>query len=158
MKDGLDSLGRVRLQGVALVAIAFAAGVLAGFAGERVRATRARPALERAPWERGAFRQRSPRGGIPGFYEQLGLSDDQRAQIHRIVEANQPRTEAVIAQSMPLILATMDSVRLEIREVLTPAQRARLDSITPPIRHRRMGPGGLPGPFPGPPPPRPDGP
>jgi hypothetical protein len=44
MKDGFESLGRLRLQGIALLAIAFVVGALGGMAVERVRASRARPA------------------------------------------------------------------------------------------------------------------
>ena len=51
MTNGIESLGRIRAQGIAIILLSFVVGVLVGFAGERLRATRApRPFEPKAGW------------------------------------------------------------------------------------------------------------
>lgn len=147
MKEGLESLGRLRLTGVALIVAAFIVGGLAGAAVERVRASGARrpPAFER-------FRPRP--GMLPPYLERLDLTDDQRSEIREILERARPRTDTLLEETMPRIQAIMDSTHQAIRGVLTETQRERLDEAFPRgglpwrrFRDRRPGllPGGPPG-------------
>lgn len=156
MKDGFESLGRVRFQGIALLAIAFVVGALGGMAVERVRASRARPAP--SEWM-------PMRGGLPHGFTALNLTPEQQERIQAIFRSSRPRTDSVLQASLPRLEAIRDSVRAEIRAVLTPDQQRTFDEMEMQDprggpRGRRGGPGRGPG-FPeGPPmgPPRDSGP
>ncbi len=92
-------------------------------------------------------------GGLPPFVGELGLSAEQQARVRAIVEGHRGEMEAAIRDAFPRVRAIQDRVDGEIREVLTPEQAARFDSL----RSRRPplpGPGG-PGMPPMPPPGRP---
>jgi Spy/CpxP family protein refolding chaperone len=139
MKQSVESLGRIRLQGVALLAVTLVVGVLAGMAGERYRATRREPPRPFPPAV----------GELPAPYRQLDLSDDQRARILEILERRHASTDSVLREVVPKLRAVTDSVQQEIRAVLTPEQRAKLDEefggFVPPALGPGV-PGGPPGP------------
>jgi len=152
MKDGFESLGRVRVQGLALLAIAFVAGILGGMALERIRATHF-AAAPPAPvgWTLG-------RTGLPLGLNQLDLTPDQEQRIRTILEARRPVTDSLVRRTMPRLAAIHDSVRAEIRAVLTPEQQQQFDELERRGMRRgrsRMGGmrGGPPGGPAGPPPP-----
>ena len=130
MNDGVESLGRVRAQGLLLLAVAFLTGALAGGAVERLITRRidvaSRPSPDDVLVANGMF---VGPGDIPPFLEQLHLTGDQRARLQEIFRRAQARTDALMAQSLPRVEALMDSVRGEMRSVLTPAQRLALDSL-----------------------------
>jgi len=134
MTKGLESLGRVNTQGIALVVVAFLVGGLAGVAGERLWMA------QHAPGPPVPFPGRSPR-----FFEQLDLSPQQQDRINAIFEESQPLTDSVLQESMPRLRFVYDSIQQEIRTVLTPEQRERLDQLQPKPRPGRFGPGGRPG-------------
>jgi Spy/CpxP family protein refolding chaperone len=123
MKDGIESLGRVRLQGLALLLLAFVVGVVGGMAAERIRATHfaGAPPL---PMGLGAGRDALP----PGL-NRLDLTADQQERIRAILAARQPITDSLVRTTMPRLAAIHDSVRAEIRAVLTPEQRQRFDQF-----------------------------
>jgi Spy/CpxP family protein refolding chaperone len=123
MKDGFESLGRVRVQGLALLAIAFVAGVLGGMALERIRATHfAAPPPAPLGWT-------PARGGLPPGLNQLNLTPDQEQQIRAILEARRPVTDSLVQRTMPRLAAIHDSVRAQIRAVLTPQQQQQFDEL-----------------------------
>lgn len=135
MTDGVESLGRIRAKGIALLAVTFIVGVLAGLAAERALASRRAP--EFPPSGRpmmGGWRA----GELPQMFRRLELTEEQRAQIETILERARPRTEAVLKEMMPRLHAAMDSVNQEIRLVLTPEQISKLDSIMEEMRSRRL--------------------
>lgn len=139
MKEGVESLGRVRAQGIALLLLTFVAGILVGLAAERVRAVRRAPRpFEPGPEMVGRFRE----GVMPSMFRALGLTAEQREQIAVIMESGRPRTEVVLDE----LRAVTDSIRQEIRAVLTAEQAAALDSLETDWR-RRLGqvPGMMPG-------------
>jgi Spy/CpxP family protein refolding chaperone len=143
MKDGFESLGRVRAQGLALLFLAFVVGVLGGMALERLRTTR------RAPRPPGEWVGMRPGTSVmPPVFERLDLSEEQRARIESIMRESRPLTDSVLQASLPRLRAIRDSVRLEIRAVLTPEQQERFDAIEhrwgdrgPGDRGAPMGPG-----------------
>lgn len=141
MRDGFESLGRVRLQGIALLALAFVAGALGGMAVERVRVSRVRPAPPQ--WM-------PTRGELPPGFGGLDLTPEQRERIQDIFRASRPRTDSVLRASLPRLEAIHDSVRAEIRALLTPEQRRRFDEMGSRgqrgFRNRSGFPGGPPGP------------
>ena len=138
MTDGLESLGRVRLQGIALLLVAFVAGGLAGAAMEHRRPAPPPPMGPPGPLEPGR---------LPPGLERLDLSAAQRSRIMAILDQARPRTDSIFQEAMPKVRAIMDGVRDSIRTVLTEEQRKEFDEGT---RNRPMGPGG--GPEVGPPP------
>jgi Spy/CpxP family protein refolding chaperone len=142
MRDGLESLGRVRAKGFALLLITFVAGGLAGVALERVRETRRPP--EFAP----PMGMMQPGMDIPfpQMFRELGLTPEQQSRISAILEASRPRTDELMRETLPRLRAHTDSVRQEIRAVLTPEQAATMDSLFAEMRRRgprreRGGPG-----------------
>lgn len=151
MKKGVESLGRVRAQGIILLLVTFVVGSLAGVSLERIRATRSAP----QPFGRGPDMMRPwAKGVLPPMFDQLNLTSEQEIQIRQIMEASRPRTEAVMRDMLPRVRAVMDSVRQEIDAVLTTEQAAQLDSMEaqmhgrwPMRRGRRGPPGGGVGPF-----------
>ncbi len=122
MTEAIESLGRVRLQGIVLLLIAFLAGGVAGFAGGRITAHRfpVRPGF-------GVHATLNRPAGLPPFFDRLDLSADQRAKITAILERERPRTDSILRISLPALRAIAESAHAEIREVLTPAQREQLD-------------------------------
>lgn len=127
MKNGFEALGRVRVQALLLLAIAFGTGIVGGMALERVRAVRS--------WRGTAERMRPdfgpPGAGRLGFFDLLDVTDQQREQIRAILEASRSAMDSVFRSSMPHLLTIHDSVRAEIRAVLTPEQQTRFDEMEP---------------------------
>jgi Spy/CpxP family protein refolding chaperone len=115
MKDAL------KLQGLALLLVVFVVGLLGGMAVERVRMVRRAP----PPPDRVGM---GP-GIMPPMFERLGLTEDQRVRIREILEESRPVTDSVLRSSLPRLRAIRDSVRLEVRAVLTPEQQERFDEM-----------------------------
>jgi hypothetical protein len=127
MTDGLEYLGRARLQGLMLLLVAFLVGVLAGAAGDRLW-SRPRPSAPRP--EAPAARQRLPR-----VLEEMDLTPVQRSAIDSILASGRPRNEAIMKEVLPKLLAVGDTLHMGIREVLTPSQAAEFDAYLK--SHRR---------------------
>lgn len=141
MKEGFESLGRVRAQGVALLLVTFVVGALAGVALERVRAA------SRAPWpEPGPGMGQPPADLMPPMFQELDLTEEQAQRIRQILRDSRSRTDSILGHMMPRLHAVTDSVRQEIHAVLTPEQAQRLDSFMSRMRQRgRPMQGGPPG-------------
>ena len=135
MKDSVESLGRIRAKGIALLGVTFVVGMLAGLAAERALASRRGPEF---PPPRAMMRGGPRPGELPPMFRRLDLSDEQETEIEAILERARPRTEAVWEEMRPRLEAAMDSVTEEIRKVLTADQSAKLDSITEEFRSRRQ--------------------
>jgi hypothetical protein len=132
MTDGIEYLGRARLQGVALLVLAFLVGVLAGAAADRLL-TRPRPPELRPQETSGAPR-------LPKVLEDMDLAPAQRAAIDSILASGRPRNEAIMNEVLPRLRAVGDTLHAGIRSVLTPAQAAEFDAYlrshrpqTPPL-------------------------
>ncbi len=132
MKQGVESLGRIKLQGIALLFLALVVGILAGAAGERLRATREEPGR---PFARGPGMFRP--GELPPWYEELDLTPEQREKITEILEQTRPLTDSIMREMLPRIRAVTDSIRAEIGSLLTPEQREKLDDLEERFRRRR---------------------
>ena len=138
MKNGIETLGRIRAQGIAILLLTFVVGVLVGFAGERTRSARRSvpppvpPGI--APEMTARFRQ----GNLPAMFRQLNLTPEQVRQIATIMENGRPRSDAVLEEMLPRLRAVTDSIRQEVRAVLTPEQAAVWDSLAAFERRGRM--------------------
>lgn len=155
MNAQLESLGRLRLQGILLLVVVFAIGALSGAAFER--AARKHPGPP--PGHR--------RGPPPDVRERLQLTAEQARRVEEILSRSRGRTEAILGEYLPRLRAVTDSVRAEVRALLTPAQQRILDEMEPellpppsggaPPLGRRPPRGGPPGGPPGDPPGEPPG-
>ena len=132
MKDAVESLGRVRVQGILLLVIVFIAGGVAGALVDRANLMKnRRPRMERfdnkldGPGQVGEF---------PGFFRDLDLTDEQRKQIRAIFEKHRPTIDSLMDDAMPKIRALRDSTDAEISVILTPEQRVKFEKQSP--RHR----------------------
>lgn len=147
MKEGVESLGRVRAQAMVLLVIAFLAGTFFGGVMERVMFRRPRSEVAGASHggPRGGEHGARPPGGAPSWYEALGLSADQRTKIEAILARRSQRVDSAMKSACVVIAPARDSSYKEIDAVLTPAQKARRDSVResrPPRTGARAGPFG----------------
>ena len=109
---------RPRLVATLLLAAVFIAGGAAGYALARV-----------APFG-GEPRVRAMiTADMSGVLDRLELSPDQRAQARAIIERSAPRTEQTMMDVADRLRAISDSIDAELRAILTPTQRLRLDSL-----------------------------
>src|ERR1019366_4477296 len=130
MKEGVESLGRVRAQAMVLLVIAFLAGAFVGGTIERVmiRPSRSGVMGSRGGYARGgAQNARAPRapGSLPSWYEPLGLSPDQRAKIEAILAKRTARLDSVMKSACTVIGPARDSSSKEADAVLTSEQMGK---------------------------------
>jgi hypothetical protein len=130
VKEGVESLGRVRAQAMVLLAIAFLAGAFVGGTIERVMFRRPHTdVVSTRGGTRGGERGARPSGGTPSWYESLGLSGDQRTKIAAILARRSQRVDSAWKSACVVIAPARDSSYKEIDAVLTPAQKAKRDSV-----------------------------
>jgi hypothetical protein len=130
MKEGVESLGRVRAQAMVLLVIAFLAGAFFGGTMERVMFRR--PRTDAGPQRggsRGGERGARPPGGTPSWYESLGVSADQRTKIEAILARRSQRVDSAMKSACVVIRPARDSSFREIDAVLTAAQKQKRDSV-----------------------------
>jgi Spy/CpxP family protein refolding chaperone len=143
--------GRSGWVGLALVAVVFLTGAVAGIAADRAL----RPATlegregtgSRGPApERGLRAPRMPRpdaGRMP-LLDQLELSDEQRQRVDSILEQRRRQVTALWREHETTFRSAMDSTQQEILSVLTPGQRAEYQERMRETRRRWQGGGGVP--------------
>jgi Spy/CpxP family protein refolding chaperone len=113
----MSELGRSpRLIGAALLLAAFIAGAAVGFAFDRV--VRPEPHLKTFVV-----------ADMSRVLDRLELTTRQRAQADSILQRRAPTTERMMLDVADRLRGLSDSVDAELRGILTPRQRARLDSL-----------------------------
>lgn len=123
---------RSTLVGIALLATTFIAGAAAGVAGDRL-------------FGRGlTVRTRIVQDDMSGVLDRLQLTAAQRAQAQSILDRSAPRSRDAMLEIASRLRSISDSVDTELRSILTPAQRLKLDSLRKPptLILRRRDPGG----------------
>ena len=125
----------VRLLTAVLLVAMFAAGTATGVGLCRWISTSSGQALGPPP----------PPPPLP--VEELGLTAEQRQKVQDIVERHRPELEAILQDAYPKARAINERIEKEVREVLTPEQRTKLDQL------KALRPPPPPGPPPGLPPP-----
>ena len=115
----MNRVFRSRLALVALLIAVFVSGGLAGAAGDRL--LHADEALERR------HRGYGKHHGMERLLDELELSQEQRAEIERVLDRHRPRVEAIWDSCKPRMSAHIDSTNAEIRALLTPEQRDTFD-------------------------------
>lgn len=115
--------GRMRLAGMALLAVTFAVGMLAGTAFGRVLSAR-------EPDARAATRAECESKRGPHYiFDELDLAPEQRTRIDAIMARRRALTDSLWKSDGARIRAAVDSTRAEIRAVLTPAQATEYDRL-----------------------------
>lgn len=114
---------RMRLAGMAMLAVTFVVGMLAGTAFGRVL-----KADEPAPGSPASVECRGERGPHH-IFDELDLSPDQRTRIDGIMARRRTLTDSLWQRDGARIRAAVDSTRAEIRAVLTPAQAVEYDQL-----------------------------
>jgi Spy/CpxP family protein refolding chaperone len=74
-----------------------------------------------------ALPRRPPPGILP--LDQLQLTPDQHSKVSALFEQYHPRLDAIFRSTFPEVQAIHESLEGDIRKVLTPAQRSRLDAL-----------------------------
>lgn len=115
--------GRMRLAGMALLAVTFAVGMLAGTAFGRVLSAREPDAGAATAAE--CERKRGPHH----IFDELDLTVEQRTRIDGIMARRRALTDSLWKSDGARIRAAVDSTRAEIRAVLTPAQATEYDRL-----------------------------
>ncbi len=67
--------------------------------------------------------------GPPDPLDDLDLTAEQRVQLERIHERHRPELDAVVRETFPRVRKVQDAIEAELRALLTPEQRARLDQL-----------------------------
>ena len=141
MSTGPTAPRRTRLLGIGLLVATYIAGAFSGAAFDRllgadpVNVTRS--TTEPAPKKHPDDRDHEPRDREADIFDRLGLTPEQRARVNEILEARKTHVDAFWNEAGPRLRAIVDSTRAEIREVLTPEQRAEYDRIREERRRRR---------------------
>jgi hypothetical protein len=99
-----------------LVAFAFIGGTSVGVIGDRL-ASRVDRSSTRITTD------------VSSVLDDLSLTKEQRTQATAILEKSAPLTEETMFEVAGRLRAISDSVDRELRLILTPAQRSRLDSL-----------------------------
>jgi Spy/CpxP family protein refolding chaperone len=113
---------RMRMAGMALLAVTFVVGMLAGTAFGRVLDAREPdPAAAAANCEQ--------KRGPHHIFDELDLTPEQRTRIDGIMARRRERTDSLWKTDGTRIRAAVDSTRAEIRAVLTPTQAVEYDRL-----------------------------
>jgi len=70
----------------------------------------------------------APPGGLPRWMAQLDLTADQEAKARAIFDTYRPQLQKVFEESFPKARAVNEQMDAELKAVLTPAQREKLDA------------------------------
>lgn len=121
-RTGTSMTGGSRTRAAMLLGITFLAGVAAGVAIDRQFRD---PAPVEPPKQvtQDNRRDRGDRGTtIERFADELGLTEEQRAEIDPIIDETRDRMDDIFAPVRPAYRAVVDSARSRIEAILTPEQ------------------------------------
>jgi Spy/CpxP family protein refolding chaperone len=115
-----------------ILALVFFAGALAGIVGDRLLSPR--------------IRLRAATDDMSQVFDRIGLTGEQRTRAEAIAARSAPRSRAIMLDAVERLRVVADSVDAELRAILTPEQRLRLDSLAREprimLKRRVMTPGG----------------
>jgi hypothetical protein len=101
---------------VILLVFAFVGGLSVGVIGDRLARRVGQPSTRVTT-------------DISSVLDELSLTKEQRTQANAIMDGSAPRTEAVMFEVAGRLQGISDSVDRELRLILTPPQRSKLDSL-----------------------------
>ena len=101
-------------------------------------------------WWRPSARSWRAHRDLPGHFNELAMTQEQREAAKGIFARRRTTIESVLKQNFPRVQAANEQTERELRSILTDAQSKKLDEIEarlpPPGRHQGMGaPPGAPG-------------
>jgi Spy/CpxP family protein refolding chaperone len=122
---------RSRAIGGALLVLAFITGAAAGVTADRLLAP-------------GPLIRTRISADMSGVLDKLGLTSAQRAQADAIIQKSAPRSREAMLEVADRLRSVADSLDAELRAILTPEQRTRLDALKhqPMFMLKRKQPGG----------------
>lgn len=123
---------RSRLVGFALLMMTFLVGGLAGAAFTQVLNAR-----EPTPAPAATACSAHGRHRETALIEQLDLTPEQRARVDAILERRRAEAHAFWETEGKRLQTIVDSTRLEVSAVLTPAQQARYDALRAELKRQR---------------------
>ena len=146
METSTPSPSSTRRNAILLVAVAFVAGALIGFAGGRVYSMFHGPLRGRGPdFMRGRI--------VSHLHRELNLSEQQHDQIAQIMDRHHKRMQEISAGIRPQMRQELDAANREIEALLTPEQREKFKKMRIRMDHMprrgRVRGGGPPPPPPG---------
>jgi len=115
--SGAKSRMSGRARALVLLLAVFAAGVTAGVTADRMM-------------QPGMLYKTRLESRLPEILDRLGLTPAQRIAADSILGRSDPRVDAMMREMAPRVAAIADSVQADIRRLLTPAQAAKLDSLS----------------------------
>lgn len=120
-----------RTAAVAVVVVAFIAGILVGVAGDHlylIKSGRLSPRhTSRFASDRMAER----------LTKELDLSPQQKTQVQQIIERHRAKIDATMASVRPQVRQELDATNAEIETVLTPEQKTKFANLRMRIGARR---------------------
>jgi Spy/CpxP family protein refolding chaperone len=119
-----------RAAAIAVVVVAFIAGILAGVAGDHlylIRSGRLSPRHGRFSTERMTDR----------LTHQLDLTQQQKTQVQQIIERHRAKIDATMANVRPQVRQEVEATNAEIETVLTPEQKTKFADLRMRIEARR---------------------
>jgi Spy/CpxP family protein refolding chaperone len=119
-----------RTAAIAVVVVAFLAGILVGVAGDHlylIRSGRLSPRHGRFATDRMTDR----------LTHELDLSPQQKTQVQQIIERHRAKIDATMANVRPQVRQELDATNAEIDKILTPEQRTKFANLRMRIGARR---------------------
>jgi len=119
-----------RAAAVAVVVVAFIAGILAGVAGDHlylIKSGRLFPRHGRFATDRMTER----------LTKELDLSAQQKTQVQQIIERHRAKIDATMASVRPQVRQELDATNAEIEKVLTAEQKTKFANLRMRIGSRR---------------------
>jgi Spy/CpxP family protein refolding chaperone len=111
-----------RAAAIAVVVVAFIAGILVGVAGDHlylIKTGRLSPRRGRFSAERMTDR----------LTHQLDLSAQQKTQVQQIIERHRAKIDATMANVRPQVRQELEATNAEIETVLTPEQKTKFADL-----------------------------
>lgn len=119
-----------RTAAIAVVVVAFIAGILVGVAGDHlylIRSGRLSPRHGRFAADRMTDR----------LTHELDLSPQQKTQVQQIIERHRAKIDATMAAVRPQVRQELDATNAEIETILTPEQKTKFANLRMRIGARR---------------------
>jgi Spy/CpxP family protein refolding chaperone len=121
-----------RAAAVAVVVVAFIAGILVGVAGDHLYLIRSGRLSPRHMTSRLAADRMADR-----LTHELDLTPQQKTQVQAIIERHRAKIDATMANVRPQVRQELDATNAEIETVLTPEQKTKFADLRMRIGARR---------------------
>lgn len=121
-----------RTAAVAVVVVAFVAGILVGVAGDHLYLIKSGRLSPRHASSRFAADRMTDR-----LTHELDLSPQQKTQVQQIIERHRAKIDATMANVRPQVRQELDATNAEIEKVLTPEQKTKFANLRMRIGARR---------------------